>query len=108
MRFAMVGLILALSVSACAKQPSNGTAILSWNPVKTDLSGTTLTNIAGYKIYYGTSPRAMGTVVVLKNPNQTSYVVENLRPGTWYFAVSAYTSSGAESALTGVVSKTIK
>jgi len=88
MRFAMVGLILAFTVFACAKQTSNGTARLSWNPVKTDLSGTTLTNIAGYKIYYGTSPRAMGTVVVLKNPSQTSYVVENLHAGTWYFIIN--------------------
>ena len=108
MRFAIVGLILFLSVIACAKQPSNGTATLSWNPVKTDTSGRTLTNIAGFKVYYGTSPTAMSTVVVLNNPNQTTYVVKDLHRGTWYFAVTTYTASGAESARSNVVSKTIR
>ena len=47
-------------------------------------------------------------VVTLKDPRQATYVVKNLYPGAWYFAVSAYTTSGTESALSEVVSKTIK
>src|ERR1700747_3214833 len=104
MRCAVVSLTLALSVTACAKQPLSGTATLSWNPVKTDSSGKTLTNVAGYKIYYGTSANAMHIVVVLKNPSQTTYVVKDLHPGTWYFAVSAYTTSGTEGSFSNVAS----
>ena len=38
----------------------------------------------------------------------SSYVVENLAPGTYYFAVRAYTSSGAESANSNVVTKIVQ
>ena len=108
MRFVIVIAALALGVVACAKEASSGTATLSWTPVKTDTSGKALKSIAGYKIHYGTSPDAMNIVVVLKNPNQTSYVVKGLHPGTWYFAISAYSTSGAEGVLSKVGSKTIK
>ena len=108
MRFVIAIVTLALGATACAKQASSGTATLSWTPVKTDSNGKALKDIAGYKIHYGTSPDAMNVVVVLKNPNQTSYVVKGLHPGTWYFAISAYTASGAEGVLSKVGSKTIK
>ena len=107
MRFCIVNLILVLVVTACVKQPASGTATLTWTPMAKDTHGVTLTNLAGYKIHYGTSAKAMDTVVVLKNPNQTNYVVKDLHPGTWYFAVSAYTTSGAESAVSDIGSKTI-
>jgi hypothetical protein len=108
MRFVIVSVTLALGVAACAKEPFSGTATLSWTPVKTDTSGKALKNIAGYKIHYGTSSKAMNTVVVLNDPKQTTYVVKDLHAGTWYFAVSAYTTSGAEGALSEVASKRIK
>jgi hypothetical protein len=109
--FAVVSVTFALGLAACGKenpQAFGGTATVSWAPVKTDMNGKNLTNLAGYKIHYGRSPGAMYTVVVLNNPNQTTYIVKNLAPGTWYFAVSAFTSSGSEGALTDVASKTIK
>lgn len=109
MRFAILSLTLVLSVIACAKNSSSGgTATLTWNPVKTDSRGKALTDVAGYKIYYGTSANAMHTVVVLKNPTQTTYIVKDLHPGTWYFAISAYTTSGTEGSLSNIGSKTIK
>ena len=112
MRVAVVGLILALGITGCVQQspeqPFSGTATLSWTPPKTDIAGKTLTNLAGYKIHYGTSVKAMYTVVVLENSSQTTYIVKNLHPGTWYFAVSAYTTTGAEGALSDIGSKTIK
>jgi hypothetical protein len=85
----------------------SGTATLSWDPVTTDTSGKTLMNLAGYKIHYGTSAQAMSSVEVLDNPNQTTYVLTDLVPGTWFFAVSAYTTSGEESGLSDIASKTI-
>jgi len=110
MRFAVVSLTVALSLTACVKEgppASGGSATLSWDPVKMDTSGKPLTNIAGYKIHYGPSATAMWYTVKVPNPNQTTYVVKDLFPGTWYFAVSAYTTSGIESAPTKVASKKI-
>jgi fibronectin type III domain protein len=111
MRFALVSLTLALSLAACTKQslqePTGGSAILSWDPVKKDTSGKALRNLAGYKIHYGPSAKAMWYTIKVQNPGQTTYVVTDLFPGTWYFTVSAYTTSGTESAPSNVASKTI-
>ena len=49
----------------------------------------------------------MNTVVVLANPSLTKYVVSNLASGTWYFGIAAYTTTGVESAMSNVGSKTI-
>jgi hypothetical protein len=42
------------------------------------------------------------------NPGMSSYVVENLTPGTYYFAVRAYTNKGAESADSNVLAKVVR
>ena len=112
MRFLVVSLTLALSLTACVKvspqEPSAGTATLSWEPVKLDTSGRPLKSLAGYKIHYGLSASSMWYTVRLPNPRQTTYVVKDLLPGTWYFATSAYTSDGTESAWSNVASKTVE
>ena len=111
MRFVVVSLILALGVTACVKQmpqeTSGGTATLRWDPVGMDTSGKPLTHLAGYTIRYGPSDKAMWYTIKVRNPRQTTYVVKDLFPGTWYFSVSAYTSSGIEGAPSPVASKTI-
>ena len=89
-------------------QISNGSAMLDWTSVTQDTNGTVLTNLAGYKVYYGTSPSAMNTIVVLSNPSLTTYLVTNLSPGTWYFCVTAYASGGSESALSNASMSRIK
>ncbi len=122
LRFAVLNLLLLLGVDGCGnvtvQQPANaaqtshpqavtGSAVLSWDPVTRDVQGNILHDLAGYKIHYGTS-EALNNVQVLSNPDQTSYVMQGLSPGTWYFAASAYTTEGTESALSAVVSKAIE
>src|SRR5262249_1652913 len=91
--------------SPAAPAPLSGTATLSWDPVTKDTSGNTLTDLAGYMIHYGASAQAMDSVEVLENPNQTTYIVIGLAPGTWYFAVSAYTTRRAEGAPSNIASR---
>jgi hypothetical protein len=76
-------------------QVSNGTATLNWTAVTTNTNGSTLTNLAGYKVYYGTAANALNTSDTLANPSLTTYTVTNLSSGTWYFAIAAYTSTGS-------------
>lgn len=84
-----------------------GSATLSWAaPTQRD-DGSPLTNLAGYRIRYGTSPGNYVNQVQISNPGVTSCVIENLAPGTYYFVATAYDSSGAESEYSAVVSKTI-
>jgi hypothetical protein len=84
-----------------------GTASLSWTPVTTDTSGTPLADLAGYKIYYGTSPTDVNTPILVPDPSATAYLVANLPSGTWYFAVAAYTTGGVDGVRSNVASKTI-
>jgi hypothetical protein len=84
-----------------------GAATLSWHPPTQNTNGTTLTGLAGYKINYGTSSTALTHTVQLANPGLTSYVVESLAPGTYFFGIEAYTSGGAQSSMSSVVSKTV-
>lgn len=92
-----------------AALPSNsvGAVTLSWLPPTTNTNGTTLTDLAGYRIYYGQSPTAMTEVIDISNAGLTAYMVENLSAGTWYFAIKAVTSTGIESSLSNVASETI-
>lgn len=57
---------------------------------------------------YGTSSSALNKTININNPGVTNYVVENLSPATYYFAVKAVTSNGRESAASKVVSKSVK
>ena len=93
--------------SITANSVTLGSATLSWVAPTQNTDGTALTNLAGYRIAYGTSASALNQTIELSNPSLTTYVVDDLAPGTWYFAVKAYTSAGAESALSNVASKTI-
>jgi Putative Ig domain len=88
-------------------QISTGNAALEWTPPTENVDGSLLSNLAGYRLHYGTSANNLTQTVQVANPGLTSYVVENLSAGTWYFAVTSYTTSGVESSLSGVVSSSI-
>ena len=88
-------------------QVANGRATISWTPPTTNTDGSTLMNLAGYHVAYGTSASALTKVTDVTTAGVTDALVDNLSPGTWYFSVKAYTSSGTESAASTVTSKTI-
>ena len=86
---------------------SNGRATLSWTAPTENTDGSTLSNLAGYRIRYGTSADALTQTIVISNASVTTYVVEDLAPATWYFAVTAVNSTGSESAYSNVADKQI-
>lgn len=86
---------------------SNGGTELSWTPPTQNTDGSTIANLAGYRIAYGTSPNAMTQSVQIANVGITRYTIENLSPGTYYFAVRAYTSNGTESDNSNVATRTV-
>jgi hypothetical protein len=101
--FAILNLALFLS----AGKVYSGQATLSWDAPTTNADGTPLTDLAGYKVYYGT---ASGIYSQNKDVgNVTTYTVTNLTDGlTYYFAVTAYDTSMNESGYSNEVSKTIQ
>jgi hypothetical protein len=84
-----------------------GSATLSWEAPTSNSNGSPLTDLAGYRIYYGSSPKQLSQTVHIKNVGLQTYVIENLEPGTWYFAVKSVATNGVESRLSDVVAKTI-
>jgi hypothetical protein len=79
---------------------------LSWDPPTTYTDGTPLTDLSGYKVYYGAASSNYSQTINVGNTN--TYTVTNLSDGTFYFAVTAYDVSGNESAYSNEVSKTIQ
>jgi hypothetical protein len=87
---------------------SSGAASLEWLPPTQNTDGSALTNLAGYRIVYGKSAAQLTQTIQVANAGMSSYVVDDLAPGTYYFAVRAYTSKGAESTNSNVVAKTVR
>jgi hypothetical protein len=88
-------------------QFSSGSVTLSWLPPTTNTNGTPLTNLAGYRIYYGTSPSSLTHSTQITNPGIADYVIDNLSPATWYFSLVSYNSANVESPLSAIVSKKV-
>jgi hypothetical protein len=88
--------------------PTSGTALVKWSAPTTNTNGTSLTNLAGYVVQYGDSPTVLAQRADVQDPTATSYTVTGLGSGTWYFAVSSYSTDGSQSAPSTVVSKTIQ
>jgi hypothetical protein len=97
----------AFSITVQAVAQSGGQATLSWTAPTQRTDDSPLPDLAGYRIYYGNSPDNFSQVVSVNNAGLTTYVIENLSEGTWYFAVAAVDSAGTESGLSNSASKTI-
>lgn len=65
-------------------------------------------NLAGYFIYYGRSPSNLNATIKIPDPYVTTYTVDKLGPGTYYFRVVAFTATGIRSSASATVSKTIR
>lgn len=93
--------------SIAVNQLSLGAVTLSWTPPTQNTDGTSLANLAGYRVVYGTSASTLNQMVQV-NAGVSSIVVDNLAPATYYFAVRAYTTSGAESSNSNVATKVLQ
>ncbi len=95
----------AITVNATS---ATGTATLSWTPPTLNTDGSTLTDLAGYTIYYGTNPGNLSSTVGINSAGATSYTISGLTKGTtYYFALASVNATGISSPLSDVASKTI-
>lgn len=86
---------------------ASGSATLSWTPPTQNSDGTSLGNLAGFRVMYGRASGNLDQTVNVDNPSVNRYVVENLSSGTWYFAVVAVNAAGVSSPLSNTASKTV-
>ncbi len=84
-----------------------GSASLSWTPPVTNSDGSPLTDLSGYKLYYGTSQGSYGYEIQIDNPGITTFVVDNLSPNTYYFVAAALNSAGVASIYSNEAIKTV-
>jgi probable HAF family extracellular repeat protein len=94
--------------SALGRSASDsGIATVSWSASTTNTDGSPLTNLAGYRIYYGKSINSLTQMAQVPNAARTQFVLNNLSAGIWYFAVAAYTTSGMQSDYSEIVFKAL-
>jgi hypothetical protein len=102
-----VGTASAGSATPGSTAPSGPGVSLSWNvPTQTD-DGETLQDLSGYRVHYGTNQSALVSSVEIQSAGSNSFTVQNLKPGTYYFAVRAVAANGAESKLSNIISRTV-
>jgi Putative Ig domain len=97
----------AFSITVMSPPVTTGSAVLALTPPTQNSDGSTLTDLAGMRVYYGTSASSLTQVMDLPGAAATTYTLGNLASGTWYFAATAYTSGGQESSPSAMASKSI-
>jgi hypothetical protein len=97
----------AFSITVTNPPPVTGTAVLNLTPPTQNTDGSALTDLAGMRIYYGTSASSLTQVIDVPGTAPTTYTLSNLASGSWYFAATAYTTDGQESSPSATQSKTI-
>lgn len=84
----------------------SASVLLSWTPPTENEDGSTLTDLVAYKIYWGTFADNYNSSVTIDNPSVSTYLIENLIPGTYQFVATSINSSGMESAYSNAISRT--
>lgn len=84
-----------------------GVASLRWELPPSKVDGSPLNDLAGYRILYGRQSHDLDQSVFISDAATTSWEIDSLDEGVWYFAVSAINASGLEGPTTTVASKSI-
>jgi hypothetical protein len=85
----------------------SGSRVVSWVAPTTNTDGSTLTNLAGFRVYYGTSSTALTLSQTINNVAARSATIAGLTPGTWYFAVRTLNTRSEESANSNIASQAV-
>ncbi len=93
--------------SIIVSQAELGSMTLSWTPPTENTDGTTLIDLAGYRLYYGLSEGKYPNQVVIDTAGLASYVIENLAPNIYYVVATSVNSMGVESSYSNVAVKTV-
>ena len=94
--------VAALSPGTPPAPPAADTATnsttLSWEAPTVNTDGSVLTDLAGYKIHYGTASGDYTSTLSVATPGLSTYVIDGLTVGQQYFfAVTAVSTDGVES-----------
>lgn len=85
------------SFAVSVDQTGTHSITLSWLAPTENEDGTQLADLAGYKLYWGSTAGVYTTLITIDNPSISTYVVENLAPGSYEFVATSFDSLGVES-----------
>ena len=83
-------------------------AELSWEAPSTNQDGSTLTDLAGYVIHYGTNRNNLNQTININNAGLTTYIIDDLPAATYFFAITARDNNGNESLPSNIASQVIR
>jgi hypothetical protein len=86
---------------------SLGSVTLNWTAPTQNEDGSTLMDLDGYRIYWGTTPGSYPNSVTIDNETVTTHVVDNLAPGTYEFVATSFNTSGVESRYSAPATKVV-
>lgn len=92
-------------VSGSINPVGTGSVTLSWQAPTTNEDGTPLTDLAGYRVYYGETSGVYTHSITVGN--YTSVSIGNLEAKDWYFVATAFSVYGSESEYSNEVIKTV-
>ena len=111
-------LIIAIFVAPLAfAQPAplytiTGDTTIRWVPPTENVDGTPLTDLAGYRVYWGEDaggpyPNQMDISDGSLTSSPVTFTLDHAGQVTWYFVMTAIDTDGNESAYSNEVAKTI-
>ncbi len=89
-------------------QWATGAALVSWMPPGANTDGSALTDLSGFIIHFGRSADQLTRLVRIADDSISSFQIEDLTAGPWYFAVSAVNGAGVQSALSTIGYKSVE
>lgn len=98
------------NITVTGKGGKTGSASLSWQvPVeREDGEPLALSEIDGYRIYYGNNPNDYQYSLWVPSAMTTAYSITDLKPGAYYFAVTTLDTDGRESDYSDEVQKIVQ
>ena len=80
-----------------------GAVNVGWTAPTMNADGSQLQDLAGFNVYYGRAANDMPNVDRIENATVSTHRVQNLAPGRWFFAVTAFDLTDNESEISNVV-----
>ena len=98
----------AFAIEVISSGAGQGSITLSWQAPTLNEDGSALVDLAGYRIYWGTSPGTYTDSVTVENPGITTYTVDGLAPGDYTFVATSFNAAGVESSFSNPATQTVK
>jgi len=91
-------------ITILASDTSSSTVRISWKAPAFNENGSELTNLSGFKIYYGQSADKLDKEVIIHDPKLTFFKIDRLSTDAlYYFSMTAFNDFGFESQHSDIV-----